>query len=66
MRDNEGDDRDRDGERREHVLGYTQAFSSLGGFMVSAVFTLLSILIAFVPEIATWLPDHLMGVAVHK
>ncbi len=31
-----------DPKRREKVLGYTQAFSSLGGFMVSAVFTLLS------------------------
>jgi len=29
-------------KRREKVLGYTQAFSSLGGLMVSAVFTLLS------------------------
>lgn len=29
-------------KRREAVLGYTQAFSSLGGLMVSAVFTLLS------------------------
>jgi MFS family permease len=31
-----------DPKRREHVLGYTQAFSSLGGFLVSVVFTLLS------------------------
>jgi MFS family permease len=31
-----------DPKRREKVLGYTQAFSSLGGLMVSAVFTLLS------------------------
>ena len=31
-----------DPKRRERVLGYTQAFSSLGGLMVSAVFTLLS------------------------
>jgi MFS family permease len=31
-----------DPKRRERVLGYTQAFSSLGGFMVSAVFTVLS------------------------
>jgi MFS family permease len=29
-------------KRREKVLGYTQAFSSLGGLMVSAVFTMLS------------------------
>jgi MFS family permease len=31
-----------DPKRREKVLGYTQAFSSLGGLMVSAVFTLLA------------------------
>jgi MFS family permease len=31
-----------DPKRREKVLGYTQAFSSLGGLMVSAVYTLLS------------------------
>ncbi len=31
-----------DPKRREAVLGYTQAFSSLGGLMVSGVFTLLS------------------------
>ena len=29
-------------KRREAVLGYTQAFSSLGGFMVSVVYTLMS------------------------
>ena len=29
-------------KRREAVLGYTQAFSSLGGFMVSVVYTLIS------------------------
>jgi MFS family permease len=29
-------------KRREKVLGYTQAFSSLGGLMVSAVYTLIS------------------------
>src|SRR6266568_3401832 len=29
-------------KRREAVLGYTQAFSSLGGLMVSGVFTVLS------------------------
>lgn len=31
-----------DPKRREKVLGYTQAFSSLGGLMVSAVYTVLS------------------------
>jgi Na+/melibiose symporter-like transporter len=31
-----------DPRQREAVLGYTQAFSSLGGLMVSGVFTLLS------------------------
>jgi MFS family permease len=31
-----------DPQRREKVLGYTQAFSSLGGLMVSGVFTWLS------------------------
>jgi MFS family permease len=31
-----------DPKRREKVLGYTQAFSSLGGLMVSAVYTLIS------------------------
>ena len=30
-------------------------------------FTMLAIvLLCFFPEIATWLPDHLMGVAVHR
>jgi MFS family permease len=40
-----------DPKRREKVLGYTQAFSSLGGFMVSAVFTLLSKYGAALPAI---------------
>jgi MFS family permease len=40
-----------DPKRREHVLGYTQAFSSLGGFMVSGVFTLLSHYGAALPAI---------------
>jgi len=40
-----------DPKRRERVLGYTQAFSSLGGFMVSAVFTLLSKYGAALPAI---------------
>jgi predicted MFS family arabinose efflux permease len=31
-----------DPKRRERVLGYTQAFSSLGGLLVSAVYTLLA------------------------
>ncbi|HJZ69233.1 MAG TPA: MFS transporter, partial [Blastocatellia bacterium] len=38
-----------DPKRREAVIGYTQAFSSLGGFMVS----LMALLIA---QIAHWLP----------
>jgi MFS family permease len=38
-------------KRREKVLGYTQAFSSLGGFMVSGVFTLLSKYGAALPAI---------------
>ncbi len=40
-----------DPKRREKVLGYTQAFSSLGGFMVSGVFTLLSKYGAALPAI---------------
>jgi predicted MFS family arabinose efflux permease len=40
-----------DAKRREKVLGYTQAFSSLGGLMVSAVFTLLSRYGAALPAI---------------
>jgi len=40
-----------DPKRREKVLGYTQAFSSLGGFMVSVVFTLLSKYGAALPAI---------------
>jgi nitrate/nitrite transporter NarK len=40
-----------DPKRREKVLGYTQAFSSLGGLMVSAVFTLLSRYGAALPAI---------------
>jgi MFS family permease len=40
-----------DPKRREKVLGYTQAFSSLGGLMVSGVFKLLSIYGADLPAI---------------
>jgi MFS family permease len=40
-----------DPKRREKVLGYTQAFSSLGGLMVSGVFKLLSVYGADLPAI---------------
>jgi len=40
-----------DPKRREKVLGYTQAFSSLGGLMVSTVFALLSRYGAALPAI---------------
>ena len=40
-----------DPTRREKVLGYTQAFSSLGGLMVSAVYTLISRYGADLPQI---------------
>lgn len=40
-----------DHRQREAVIGYTQAFSSLGGFMVSVVFTLLSKYSSFLPAI---------------
>jgi hypothetical protein len=38
-------------KRREAVLGYTQAFSSLGGFMVSVVYTLISTYGNYLPAI---------------
>jgi MFS family permease len=40
-----------DPKRRERVLGYTQAFSSLGGLMVSGVYTLLATYGAQLPAI---------------
>ncbi len=38
-------------KRRESVLGYTQAFSSLGGFLVSVAYTLISKYAMHFPEI---------------
>jgi MFS family permease len=40
-----------DHKQREAVIGYTQAFSSLGGFMVSVVFTLLTHYGGYLPAI---------------
>jgi predicted MFS family arabinose efflux permease len=40
-----------DPRRREGVLGYTQAFSSLGGFLVSVAYTLISKYGAHLPAI---------------
>jgi MFS family permease len=41
-----------DAAQREKVLGYTQAFSSFGGFMVSGVYTLCATHGASFPEVA--------------
>ena len=45
--------------RREKVLGYTQAFSSVGGFLVAGAYTVCSAIAADLPGIA--LPDFLSG-----
>ncbi len=53
-------------KQRERVLGYTQAFSSLGGLLVSVVFVLVSRYGTYLPEImdghAAWRYTLISGV----
>jgi Na+/melibiose symporter-like transporter len=41
-------------EQRERVLGYTQAFSSIGGLMVAGAFYLANAYAASMPAWPTW------------
>lgn len=41
-----------DPKQREKALGYTQAFSSVGGLLVGVVFTLIAVIAPRLPEIA--------------
>ncbi len=45
--------------QRERALGYTQAFSSVGGFMIGAVFLLIDHYARFLPAIV--IPEALQG-----
>ena len=49
-----------DPKRRERVLGYTQAFSSIGGFLIAAVYGLCGRIALDLPTIA--MPEFLVGI----